>query len=1206
MGSVAMISEASAAAYGPGLHRAGPISANHGFPEWYQDKTGLALEIGTVLTQGELDGGWVLLLPGDTTAPESYVFPPTTPTQFFDEHFYWHCAAQDRAFPLPPGADPRGATTTSILVEMGHEAAFSSGAEELPGSQIVFTRIRVVLGVVPYSGSYVLETPYKTYNFPNLIAGDRLFYTDDFGVAEAPEGFQASLRGPLGPYLLPASSEGGPELAPVTFEGRQYIADPTRVNPTDFATGSPLNKNLVRLTGPNGLDWSTNRFEFTGRIKTGAIPSNVALTRASKFDAPGDRRIDIFAKGAPTLQTRLPQGPIALPTHPGITVYPLSPVRDTNGNLTLPAGAGGRPMVDNGPLGTSYYLQWADLPAIPSEVTAMDDGGFITAIPVTDTVVITKADYSALTKTLTVDAVTANLNTPATFYLSGVDGVTSNDTFTSTISIPNLNAPPAKVTVFSTQGGASTVDVTVGVPVSANNHAPLAVADTIGSLGTSQVVIPVLLNDTDPDGDRLSIDSVVQPVNGFVTVTDLGTTLTFQPNAGVSGTVTFDYTVTDRRGGFSTATVTVLVDGAPLAGADVALATTGVATTINVLDNDTDPDLADIPNLTVVAVTPPVLGATALGTVSITGAGRQVQYTPNSGTTGVHIFTYTVSDGRGGTSVGQVSVTVNTPPTAVADAVYDLDGQSVLIDVLVNDSDIDAGDTITITAVGSNPRATVAIDGGGIRFTPLSGVLAVETFDYTISDGRGGVATTTVTVEQNRTPAAAADSLSANAGVTTTLDVIANDTDLDLNPLVISGYTQPTNGVVGVTADARKILFSFNPGATLGDTFTYTVTDGKQGFSTASVAVSLNHLPVAVADTATVLAGNPVVINVTANDTDADTNNVLVVTSATAPAGSTVVVTGTDSITFTSGPAPAGTPQTVTYTVSDGVGGTATGTVTITVNSPPVAVADSVTTSFGVPVTINVLANDTDPNNDALTVTGIGTQSPNGLASVVTSGVQANRAVFFSPNVQGVSTFTYIVSDGRGGTATGTVTVTTTAPANRVPLAANDSATTVVGTAVVVNVLANDSDPDGDALTVTAITQPAAGTVAISNVGRSVTFTPNVNSSVAAQTFNYTISDGRGGTATAQVSVVSNDRVTITSSVYRVSTRAWTLAGTAGPGATVTIRGNNPAQSLITVTTADTRGAWRATPTVANAVGSTAVVATSSQRGTAQRNIVNR
>jgi hypothetical protein len=164
-------------------------------------------------------------------------------------------------------------------------------------------------------------------------------------------------------------------------------------------------------------------------------------------------------------------------------------------------------------------------------------------------------------------------------------------------------------------------------------------------------------------------------------------------------------------------------------------------------------------------------------------------------------------------------------------------------------------------------------------------------------------------------------------------------------------------------------------------------------------------------------------------------------------------------------------------------------------------------------VTISVLANDTDPNGDALTITGVsnvvsGTATVNGGATVT-----YQPAAGFAGN----GSFSYSISDGHGGAATGSVTVVVLPPPNLPPLANPDSATTSAGVAVTIPVLANDSDPNGDPLTITAIGSAVGGTATF-NAANIVFFTPAAGFA-GAGSFVYTISDGRGGSASAGVTV---------------------------------------------------------------------------------------
>src|SRR5262249_12723845 len=135
--------------------------------------------------------------------------------------------------------------------------------------------------------------------------------------------------------------------------------------------------------------------------------------------------------------------------------------------------------------------------------------------------------------------------------------------------------------------------------------------------------------------------------------------------------------------------------------------------------------------------------------------------------------------------------------------------------------------------------------------------------------------------------------------------------------------------------------------------------------------------------------------------------------------------------------------------------------VTISVtNHVPVAVNDSASTPKNTPVSIPALANDSDPDGDPLSIVSV---SPtNGLASI------AGTNVLFTPatNFTGIATMGYTITDGDGGTNVALITINVT---NRPPIAVNDAISTPFNTPVTIPVLANDSDPDGDPLTIVSV-----------------------------------------------------------------------------------------------------------------------------------------
>jgi len=215
-------------------------------------------------------------------------------------------------------------------------------------------------------------------------------------------------------------------------------------------------------------------------------------------------------------------------------------------------------------------------------------------------------------------------------------------------------------------------------------------------------------------------------------------------------------------------------------------------------------------------------------------------------------------------------------------------------------------------------------------------------------------------------------------------------------------------------------------------------------------------------------------------------------------------------------------PQESPESVQEGGNGIDLSTINLGIITSPDAVNDAYTTAEDTSLTIpasGVLGNDTDPEGDTLTVTAF-TQPTNGTVTIGSDG-----QLQYTPNANfnGVDTLNYTISDGNGGTDTATVTITVTG-VNDAPTPVSDSYSTRVNrpmtqspTGVVYNVLSNDTDIDGDTLTVTRTQQPTNGTVVL-NADGTIKYTPNVNFT-GLDSFRYTVSDGNGGTARATVTV---------------------------------------------------------------------------------------
>ena len=663
-----------------------------------------------------------------------------------------------------------------------------------------------------------------------------------------------------------------------------------------------------------------------------------------------------------------------------------------------------------------------------------------------------------------------------------------------------------------TDGNGGTDTATVTVTVTASNQAPVARDDARSTDEDTSVSINVLANDSDPDGDAISIVEVTDPANGTAVVTGTvatGLAIEYTPAPDVSGTDTFTYTIADEEGSTATATVTVTVtpvNDAPIARDDARATAEDTAVTVDVLANDSD---VDGDQLAIASV-----GSPANGRADRTGG--QILYTPQAGFSGTDAFTYTVTDEQGATATATVTVTVssvNDPPVAQDDDVTTDEDTAVTIDVLANDSDPD-GDDLAITEVTEPTNGTATVTGTAVEYAPDADFAGADTFTYTIADGNGETATATVSVTVtpvNDAPIARDDARATAENTAVTIDVLANDADVDGDALAITAVGSPASGTA--VESGGQILYTPQSGFSGTDAFTYTVDDGAGGTASATVTVtvsSVNDAPIAQDDASSTAEDAAVTIDVLANDADPD-GDALTILSVTAPSNGTATTDG-ESVRYTPDADFAGT-DTFTYTVADGSGATATATVTVTVspvNDAPVARDDARATAEDTPVTIDVLANDSDVDGDQLAITAVGTPA-SGTAVVTGTTIRYTPADDFA----GTDAFAYTVDDGAGATATATVTVTVT-PVNDVPIARDDASSTDEDTAVTIDVLANDDDAEGGALTITAVTQPARGTATVD--GQNVRYVPDTDT-FGSDTFTYTVADEAGATATATVTV---------------------------------------------------------------------------------------
>ncbi|MFP4598376.1 MAG: Ig-like domain-containing protein [Persicimonas sp.] len=290
----------------------------------------------------------------------------------------------------------------------------------------------------------------------------------------------------------------------------------------------------------------------------------------------------------------------------------------------------------------------------------------------------------------------------------------------------------------------------------------------------------------------------------------------------------------------------------------------------------------------------------------------------------------------------------------------------------------------------------------------------------------------------------------------------------------------------------------------------------EMGVVSSHVTVTItegNHPPVAGDQTASTLQSSPVDLTLRATDEDGDTLSFRLDSQPTHGALSSFDATR-GTLTYTPETGFTGSDS-FTFSVTDGEDRSGVATMTIEVNADngaPTANDDSATTAANTPVTVNVLANDSDPDGDSLSVLSTTTSTQGGSTAIESDG-----AVTYTPPADyvGTDTFDYTISDGTA-TAAATVAVTIDTD-NHAPTAEDDTANADNEETITIDVLSNDSDPDGDALTVTTLdTSWTIGTATL-NSDNTVTYVAPEDD--ATDRFLYTISDGNGGTDTAKVTI---------------------------------------------------------------------------------------
>ncbi|MEM7545165.1 MAG: Ig-like domain-containing protein [Pseudomonadota bacterium] len=674
-------------------------------------------------------------------------------------------------------------------------------------------------------------------------------------------------------------------------------------------------------------------------------------------------------------------------------------------------------------------------------------------------------------------------------------------------------------------GGRSTATVTV-IVAGVDDDAPVAVDDISTTRPGQPVQIAVLANDSDPDGDEITIAGIEQPANG--TVTDDGTgLLTYLSDAEFEGTDSFTYTITD--GALSTtATVEIVVTNTMLPDPIVEFAGETVF---------------DGTNATVDEIAHSSLYEIAEGTVAFTFTaadlnGAQGLFSKDaSGFVGGgnHLLLYLddatlLARFQDGTN----SVTLTVGEFAAGQsydiaAVFGPNGSEVFVDGVLAVSDplvMDWRENIEVIQWGGRGWASAA---GATGFdAPFNGIIADRQI-YDVALDIDQLAELYADGPVNIPPTAAGDAITVDEDGSVTFDPTLNDIDADGDTIsVVAIAMEPSNGVAVIEPDGQV---TYTPAANFNgdDSFEVQIGDGNGGFATSLVTVTIvavNDDPDAADDGATTVLDTPIIIDVLANDIDADGDTLTIISAGDGANGSVSLDDGI--LTYTPDTGFVGSDS-FTYQISDQAGGApAAATVSVEVlaapNTPPQAVADALVVAEDGLVTFNPTDNDIDDDGDTLVVDSIPSGPSNGVAVIEPDG-----RVTYTPNADfnGADAFDVMIADGNGGFDLATVSVSVT-PVNDDPVARDDAASTGEAQAVVIDLLANDSDVDGDTLSIQSIGPAALGSI-VDNGNGTLTYTPDAGAT-GEDSFTYTVTDG-AATDTATVTI---DIMSIPEPIYEV------------------------------------------------------------------------
>jgi len=879
-------------------------------------------------------------------------------------------------------------------------------------------------------------------------------------------------------------------------------------------TTATINLNVVEV----------NQAPTVGDVELGAANEDIAITftaadlLVNSSDLDGDALSLVSVSVSPALGAILNNGD---------GTYSFTPIADFNGNDVEISFT-----VSDGEL-TASAVATLDVVAVNDAPVANDDSGLMTNEDVN--LVITAAQLLGNDSDVDADMLSIiSVQDAVGGTVSLVDGDIS---FTPA---DNYNGP-ASFTYMISDGNGGTSTASASIDVTAVNDNP-EIGNFVAEDILEDEVLMILESDliavsSDIDGDDLSVTDISVDSSLGSLIDNGDGSWSFMPMANFNGTdVEINFTVSD---GELTASSSFTFDVIAVNDGPVALDDEGFVTdedtvltitAAELLANDSDIE-GDL--LNIISVQDAVGGAVSL----IDG---DISFTPAENYNGPASFTYTISDGNGGTSIASASIDViaiNDGPEAGNFIAGDILEDEVLTilesDLISVSSDID-GDDLSITDISVDPSLGNLIDNGdgSWSFTPTANFNGPGlTLSYIVSDGSqsaNGTVMVNVTPVNDAPIAGNVDLGATDEDIAlsfTAEDLLANSVDVEMDDLSVIDVS--VDAAFGSITDNGDGTYIFTPAPDFNGEdieIAFTVSDGELTSSAVATLdiIAVNDGPVLIDDGTFTTDEDMALVLTTAellaNDSDIDGGALVIMSVQDATGGSVSLQNG--NVTFTPTENYNG-PASFTYTVSDGNGGEAPANVSIdvtSVNDAPIAGAvdlgstdEDVSIAF---IDADLLAASSDVDSGALFILGVFVDPSQGSTTANGDGTYS-----FTPaeNFNGEDIeIGFTVTDGE--LVSTAVAMLDVIAVNDGPMAVNDGGfETVEGeslTLAIADLISNDSDVDGDALSVTSVQSAVSGTVSI--VGSNVVFTPAAGA-VGAASFTYTVSDGNGGEATASV-----------------------------------------------------------------------------------------